>query len=86
MLRPGNPLVEKMYFAYLRMTLMFTGFWFQSGRSALNLKRYFIQTLSMFYSADELSRVLKGLGYQDIAIRTIFAGMIGCHMAVKPPS
>jgi demethylmenaquinone methyltransferase/2-methoxy-6-polyprenyl-1,4-benzoquinol methylase len=84
MLRPGNPLMEKLYFTYLRMTLMFTGFWFRSSPAALRCKRYFIQTLSMFYSAEELSRVLYGLGYQDITTRTIFGGMIGCHSALKP--
>lgn len=84
MLRPASPLVEKMYYAYLRMTLMFTGFWFQSSPAALECKRYFIRTLSMFYSADELSGILRSLGFQDVSCRTIFAGMLGCHRGVKP--
>ncbi len=84
MLRPGNPVVEKLYFAYLRLTLAFTGFWFRSSPAALECKRYFIRTLSMFYSADELSNVLSSLGYSDIQSRTVFGGMIGCHSAAKP--
>jgi demethylmenaquinone methyltransferase / 2-methoxy-6-polyprenyl-1,4-benzoquinol methylase len=84
MLRPGNPALERLYFAYLRFSLAFTGFFFRSGRAALECKRYFISTLAMFYSADELTRVLESLGYRDIACRTILAGMIGCHSAAKP--
>jgi len=84
MLRPANRVVEKMYFAYLRLTLLFTAFWFQSAPGALHLKRYFVKTLSLFYSAKELSQVLSGAGFRDISVTTIFAGMIGCHAARKP--
>jgi len=84
MLRPGNPLVEKLYYAYLRMCLGFTGFMFRSGTAALNCKKYFIDALQMFYSADELSQVLRELGYCDVAAKGVFAGMIGCHRAAKP--
>jgi demethylmenaquinone methyltransferase/2-methoxy-6-polyprenyl-1,4-benzoquinol methylase len=84
MLRPGSPAVEKLYFVYLRMTLFFTGFWFRSSSAALECKRYFIRTLAMFYSAEELSSVLRTVGFQDVTNRTILAGMIGCHRAVKP--
>jgi demethylmenaquinone methyltransferase/2-methoxy-6-polyprenyl-1,4-benzoquinol methylase len=84
MLRPGNPLVEKLYYAYLRMCLGFTGFMFGSGTAALNCKKYFIDALQMFYSADELSQVLRELGYCDVAAKTVFSGMIGHHRAAKP--
>ncbi|MGO9412811.1 MAG: class I SAM-dependent methyltransferase [Spirochaetia bacterium] len=84
MLRPGNQTLGKLYFAYLRFSLAFTGFLFRSGPPALECKRYFISTLSMFYSAEELSRVLASLGYRDISSKTILAGMIGCHRAAKP--
>ena len=84
MLRPGSPLVEKAYFVYLRLTLFFTGFWFRSSPAALECKKYFIRTLAMFYSAEELSSVLRSTGFQDVSCRTILAGMIGYHRAVKP--
>ncbi len=84
MLRPGLPLLEKMYFVYLRFCLWFTGFLFRSGPAALECKRYFISTLSMFYSAEELTRVLESLGYRDVRFKTILAGAIGCHSATKP--
>lgn len=84
MLRPANPAVEKLYYAYLRFCLAFTGFVFRSGPEALNCKKYFINALEMFYSADELSIVLEEIGFRDVSYKKIFAGMIGMHRAVKP--
>ncbi len=84
MLRPGNPVVEKLYYAYLRFCLDMTGFLFCSSPAALNCKKYFIDALQMFYSADELSEMLREVGYRDVAAKTIFAGMIGFHRAIKP--
>jgi demethylmenaquinone methyltransferase / 2-methoxy-6-polyprenyl-1,4-benzoquinol methylase len=86
MLRPGNPTVEKLYYAYLRFCLWFTGFLFRSGPAALNCKEYFIQALQMFYSAQELSDMLEDVGFQDVTAKTVMAGMLGFHRAVKPPS
>ena len=85
MLRPGNPLVEGLYYGYLRTCLAFTGFLFRSGPAALNCKKYFINALEMFYSAEELSQVLRELGYADVSAKTVFCGMLGFHRAVKPP-
>jgi len=84
MLRPGNPLVERLYYTYLRFCLNFTGFVFASGQAALNCREYFINALQMFYSAEELSDVLEDLGYRNVTSKTVFAGMLGFHRAVKP--
>jgi len=59
---------------------------FRSGPTALNCKKYFINALQMFYSAEELCDVLEDLGFRDVTAKTIFAGMLGFHRAVKPPS
>jgi demethylmenaquinone methyltransferase/2-methoxy-6-polyprenyl-1,4-benzoquinol methylase len=84
MLRPANPTVEKLYYSYLRMCLAVTGFLFRSHESALNCKKYFINALEMFYTADELSDLLRELGYCDVSAKSVFVGMIGCHRAAKP--
>ena len=47
MLRPANPVVETLYYAYLRTCLAVTGLLFRSGPAALNCKRYFIDALQM---------------------------------------
>ena len=86
MLRPANRAVEILYYAYLRPCLAFTAFAFGSGRAALSCKRYFIDVLQMFYSVDELSGVLADLGFHNAEGRTVLAGMVGFHRAVKPPS
>lgn len=84
MLRPGNPIVEKLYYAYLRGSLAITGLLFGSGEAALNVKKYFIDAIQLFYSAEELSQVLRELGYRDVISKSLLAGMIGLHRAVKP--
>jgi demethylmenaquinone methyltransferase/2-methoxy-6-polyprenyl-1,4-benzoquinol methylase len=84
MLRPASRAVETAYHAYLRCCLAFTGFLFRSGPAALNCKKYFVEAVGMFYSADELSTVLRELGYVDVGARTRLAGMIGYHRAAKP--
>jgi demethylmenaquinone methyltransferase/2-methoxy-6-polyprenyl-1,4-benzoquinol methylase len=86
MLRPGNRTVERLYYAYLRFCLWFTGFLFRSGPAALNCKEYFIQALQMFYSAQELSDMLEDVGYEAVTSSTVFSGMLGFHRAVKPAS
>jgi demethylmenaquinone methyltransferase/2-methoxy-6-polyprenyl-1,4-benzoquinol methylase len=81
--RPDSRFVELAYYGYLRFCLAFTALVFRSSEAAKNCKKYFIHTLSMFYSANELSQLLRELGYKDVRQRTIFGGMIGYHRAVK---
>jgi demethylmenaquinone methyltransferase/2-methoxy-6-polyprenyl-1,4-benzoquinol methylase len=84
MLRPANPLVETMYYTYLRFCLSFTAVVFNSGPAALNCRDYFIDALQMFYSPQELSTLLRDLGYKYVRVSTVFAGMLAFHTAVKP--
>ena len=84
MLRPSSRVVETLYYAYLRFCLAFTGFLFGSGPAALNCKQYFINALKMFYSAEEMSDVLRERGFSEVTAKTLFAGMIGFHRAAKP--
>ncbi|MBI5326717.1 MAG: class I SAM-dependent methyltransferase [Deltaproteobacteria bacterium] len=83
MLRPGNPVVKRLYCGYLRTCLAFTAFLFRSGPTARNCKKYFVNAIEMFYSADELSVVLRELGYVDVTAKTVLYGMLGFHRAVK---
>ena len=85
MLRPGNKVVEELYYGYLRACLTFTAVIFRSGNAALNCRDYFISTLRMFYSADELSQLLKQVGFQEVASKTLLSGMVGFHKGTKAP-
>jgi demethylmenaquinone methyltransferase/2-methoxy-6-polyprenyl-1,4-benzoquinol methylase len=84
MLRPANKTVESCYYAYLRFCLNFTGLLFRSSISAHGCKQYFIDALRMFYSADELSDMLREVGFDEVSSRTLMSGMIGHHKAMKP--
>ncbi len=85
MLRPTNRIVAPIFYAYLRFTLWLTALVFRSGYSALHCKQYFVHALQMFYSVEELSDVLKTLGYQDVSAKSAMFGTMGFHRAVKPP-
>lgn len=84
MLRPANPFVEAAYYAYLRFCVAFTAYVFGSKRAALDCKKYFVDALKMFYSAEELADVLNELGFRNVKYKTVFGGMIASHAAVKP--
>lgn len=84
MLRPRNPLVKKLYYGYLKACLNFTSTIVGSGPSAVKFKQYFIDALDLFYSAEELSIMLRELGFGEVSVDRVFYGMIGFHRAVKP--
>ena len=84
MLRPRNVIVKNLYYAYLKACLNFTSLIVGSGPAATRFKQYFIDALDMFYTAEELSIVLRELGYVDVTVDTVFHGMIGFHRSVKP--
>jgi demethylmenaquinone methyltransferase/2-methoxy-6-polyprenyl-1,4-benzoquinol methylase len=84
MLRPANPLVKHLYYAYLRFSLSFTSSLFQSGATARRCKRYFIEALHNFYSAEEMTAVLREHDFGDVSAKSILFGMVGFHRAVKP--
>jgi demethylmenaquinone methyltransferase/2-methoxy-6-polyprenyl-1,4-benzoquinol methylase len=84
MLRPRNPIVKKLYDTYLRSCLGLTGLIVGSGPAAVKAKQYFLDALELFYTAEELSILLRELGYVDVKVDTVFHGMLGFHRAVKP--
>lgn len=83
MLRPKSKIVEELYYTYLKMCLSITAIIFHSGPSAVACKEYFINALRMFYSSEEISKLLSAVGYSDISSRNIFGGMIAFHKACK---
>ncbi len=84
MLRPRNPVVKNLYYGYLKACLNFTSTLVGSGPSAVKFKQYFIDALDLFYSAEELSIMLRDLGFTEVSVDRVFYGMIGFHRAVKP--
>jgi demethylmenaquinone methyltransferase/2-methoxy-6-polyprenyl-1,4-benzoquinol methylase len=83
MLRPSNRLIEKIHYIYLRACLTVTAWIFSSGPAALNCRKYFVNALSLFYSAEELSDLLRQLGFHEVTSKTLLGGLLGFHKAVK---
>jgi len=83
MLRPASKTVETLYYTYLRACLSFTAVIFKSSSTAMNCRKYFIDALQMFYSADEFDQLLYEVGFQEVTHKTIFSGMLGFHKAQK---
>ena len=84
MLRPANPLVEKAYYGFLWYPLSFTSWLFDSKEDALACRKYFIDSLKMFYSSEELKDLLEDVGFTDVGYQQVFAGMVAFHKAVRP--
>ena len=84
MLRPRNIIVKNLYYTYLRGCLGLTGLIVGSGPAAANAKQYFLDALELFYSAEELSILLREQGYVEVKVDTVFHGMLGFHRALKP--
>ena len=84
MLRPANKVVERCYYAYLRFCLNFTALLFRSSPPAHGCKQYFIDALRMFYSADEISDLLRDVGFEQVKSWSLLGGAIGHHRAMKP--
>ena len=83
MLRPRNPIVKRLYYSYLRGCLGITGLIVGSGPAAVQAKQYFMDALELFYTAEDLSILLRELGFVDVRVDTVFHGMIGFHRAAK---
>ena len=83
MLRPANRIVEQGYYLYLRFFLHLTAVLLGSSESSHRCKRYFIDALRMFYSVDEISDMLRTVGFEQVSSLPLLAGTIGYHRAVK---
>jgi demethylmenaquinone methyltransferase/2-methoxy-6-polyprenyl-1,4-benzoquinol methylase len=84
MLRPANKLVEDVYCLYLTACVSTIARAFGSNEAAKKCRRYFVDAIRLFYSVEELSRLLAELGYSDVRGRSVLAGTVGFHTARKP--
>ena len=84
MLRPANKIVEQFYYLYLRASVGFTAWLFESGTASLNCKTYFIEAIRIFYSVAELSDLLRQIGFVDVKGRAMLGGTVGFHKAIVP--
>jgi demethylmenaquinone methyltransferase/2-methoxy-6-polyprenyl-1,4-benzoquinol methylase len=87
MLKPSRPVVEWMYVRFLRWSVAWTALIFDSGRASRDCCDYFHDAISNFYTPEELSEVLRLVGFTDVTCRkSIWGGMVGFHAAQRPLS
>jgi demethylmenaquinone methyltransferase/2-methoxy-6-polyprenyl-1,4-benzoquinol methylase len=84
MLRPANRLVEQAYYLYLKILMGVIPRVFRSGPASLKCRDYFIQAIRLFYSTDELSVLLREMGFSDVSGSSVLGGAVGFHKAYKP--
>jgi demethylmenaquinone methyltransferase/2-methoxy-6-polyprenyl-1,4-benzoquinol methylase len=83
MLRPESKPVEVLYSAYLRACVPITALLFRSGSDAWHCRNYFVRAIQMFYSAAELTDLLRNIGFSEVSDWRAPGGILACHKAVK---
>jgi demethylmenaquinone methyltransferase/2-methoxy-6-polyprenyl-1,4-benzoquinol methylase len=83
MLRPANKFIEDAYCLYLKGCLKTISWAIRSGPDAVACCDYFVDAIRLFYSTDELSRLLKDLGFYDVCGRSLLGGTVAIHKACK---
>lgn len=83
MLRPANKIVENAYCLYLKGCLKVISWAIRSGPEAVACREYFVDAIRLFYSTDELSRLLAELGFSNVTGRPLLGGTVAMHRACK---
>jgi len=86
MLRPASKTVESLYYIFLKACLAGTAWIARSNNDSKICKKYFIEAIRDFYSAEELEELCKHLGFVNTSHKTIFMGMLAFHKSQKIPS
>ena len=83
MLKPENPIVKRLYGAYLKACVSGTALAFGSGSDAWACRDYFVRGIELFYSEAELTQLLKRIGFDEVASKGAPGGVVGAHRARK---
>ncbi len=83
MLNPAHPVVKRLYGAYLKACVSGTALAFRSGSEAWSCRDYFVRGIELFYSEQELTRLLKRIGFDEVTSKSAPGGIVGAHRAIK---
>lgn len=83
MLRPSSKIIEEAYCLYLKGCLTATSWAINSGPEAKACRNYFVEAIRLFYSTEELSRLLSELGFDNVTGRSLLGGTVAMHKAHK---
>lgn len=78
--QPGQPLLKKLFHAYVRLTVRPIGSLLSGSRPAY---RYLASTIPRFYTAPEFSRLLIKAGFSRVEVKLLFLGVAAIHLAFK---
>jgi demethylmenaquinone methyltransferase/2-methoxy-6-polyprenyl-1,4-benzoquinol methylase len=81
MLKPENPVVASLYGIYLKACVSGTALAFRSGAAAWNSRDYFVRAIELFYSAAELTELLKRIGFTKVTSTAAPGGVVAWHRA-----
>jgi len=85
MLKPTNPFVEWFYLRFLRISVFLTSLIFGSTAATRECGAYFSDAIQHFYTPEELSSILRLIGFSNVDCKkSIWGGMVGFHAAQKP--
>jgi demethylmenaquinone methyltransferase/2-methoxy-6-polyprenyl-1,4-benzoquinol methylase len=85
MLKPGNFLIELAYLRFLRLSVAWTALVFGSTEASRNCRDYFMDAIANFYTPEELSAILRLVGFDNVTCdKSIWGGMVGFHKAYRP--
>ena len=78
--QPLSPILKKLFHFYIKTFVRPVGSLISGSSSGY---RYLAHTIPRFYSADELSFILKSVGYSQVDYINKFGGIAAIHEAVK---
>ena len=84
MLRPSSRIIEVPYLIYLRFSVWFTAKLFGSSPESLKCVGYFANAIRHFYTPQEFSELLCGIGFEEIENRSFLTGVMSYHITRKP--
>ena len=84
MLRPASRIVEVPYLAYLRASVRFTAMLFGSSPHSRKCIRYFADAIRHFYKPEEMSELLREIGFAEVRHQDFLTGVLCFHIARKP--
>jgi demethylmenaquinone methyltransferase / 2-methoxy-6-polyprenyl-1,4-benzoquinol methylase len=84
MLRPDSGRIQRLYLSFLHVSVGLTATLFRSSMASRRCREYFKQAIANFYTADELSDVLRLVGFAEVRCRKSFwRGMVAFHAASR---
>ncbi len=78
--QPESGFVRWWFHLYLRTYVFWVGWLLSGNKSAY---RYLTESARRFYTADEVTDMLKAVGFREVSCRPLFHGAAALHIAIK---